>query len=466
MLTVADVIEAQTQERPPNAEIPLTGAVHDSRAAFAGALFVALQGERVDGHDFVAAAFDGGCRAALVERPLEGFASLEVAAGIPQDWAADSPLCLVVPNSLEALQKAARFWRRKLDLRVIGITGSVGKTTSKELIAELLATHYQTFKSPGNYNNEIGLPLSVLGINEGHERAVLEMGFYVVGEIAFLVDIAQPQVGIVTNVGTVHAERAGSQEAIFAGKSELVAGLPAEGLAILNYDDERVRAMAERTPATTFFYGLDPQAHLWADQIEGLGLDGLRFHLHHQGQTFPVETPLIGRHSVYTALCAAAVGLAEGLDWDHILEGLRRASSQVRLVTMRTRSGALLLDDTYNASPESTLAALDLLADLDGRRVAVLGDMLELGPYERQGHEQVGARVAQVADVLVTVGSRARIIAEAARQAGLDTVVPCDSSAEALEYLKRELASQDVVLVKGSRAMQMDGIVPELERAP
>jgi UDP-N-acetylmuramoyl-tripeptide--D-alanyl-D-alanine ligase len=466
MLTVADVIQAQTGRRLPAAEaIVLTGAVHDSRDASAGALFVALPGEHVDGHDYVAAAFEGGCAAALVQRPIEGFINLDLRGGLPADATFEAPLCLVVEDSLQALQQAARFWRSQLDLRVVGITGSVGKTTSKELIADVLGQQFETFKSLGNFNNEIGLPLSVLGITEEHAYAVLEMGFYVIGEIAFLVDIAQPQIGLVTNIGTVHAERAGSQDAIFKGKSELVAGLPQNGVAILNFDDPRVKAMAEFSPARVFTYGLDPAADLWADHIEGLGLDGLRFTLHHEDQRHTVEMPMIGRHSVYTALGAAAVGLVEGMGWETILAGLRAGRSELRLVTARSANGALLLDDTYNASPESTLAALELLSDLDGRKVAVLGDMLELGQYERQGHEAVGRLAAEVADVLVTVGQRARTIAETARAGGLDAVIECDSSDEALDYLQANLGATDVVLVKGSRAMYMENIVPGLEVA-
>ncbi len=281
---------------------------------------------------------------------------------------------------------------------MIGITGSVGKSTTKELVAEVLDQHYRTLKSPGNLNNEIGLPLTLLSLGEGHQRAVLEMGFYVPGEIAFLCDLALPQVGVVTNVGTVHAERAGSQAEIARGKAELVQSLPPapEGVAILNYDDPWVRGMAEKTRARVFFYGLDPQADLWADHVEGLGLEGIRFRLHYRHEVLHLRVPLIGRHSVHAALRAAAVGLVEGLTWQEIVNGLRSQHAQLRLVAVKTDTGALILDDTYNASPESTLAALNLLSEIDGRRVAVLGDMLELGQYERQGHEMVGARAAEV----------------------------------------------------------------------
>lgn len=466
-LSVADVIEAISGVRPAATETPLAGAAHDSRDIKAGMLFVALKGENADGHDYVAAAFAAGALAALVQRAVDGYDMLDLRAGRKPvaNFAPAYPLCILVDDSLAALQQAARFWRRKLSLRVVGVTGSVGKTTTKELTAEVLAQRYKTFKSIGNFNNEIGLPLNVLAITGDYERAVLEMGFYVTGEIALLADIAVPEIGVVTNVGTVHASRAGSQEAIFEGKAELVQALPKEGVAVLNYDDPFVKRMAERTSARVFFYGLDPAADLWADDVEGLGLDGVRFQLHYQNENLSVRIPMIGRHSVHTALRAAAVGLVEGLDWGQILAGLRIGNPQLRLVAVQGRNGSLLLDDTYNASPESTMAALNLLGELEGRKVAVLGDMLELGQYEQQGHQMVGNLAARVADVLVTVGPRAHMIAETARAAGLgDSVVSeFPDTTGALAYLKNELASGDVVLVKGSRAVQMEKIVPELE---
>ncbi|MCW5874550.1 MAG: UDP-N-acetylmuramoyl-tripeptide--D-alanyl-D-alanine ligase [Anaerolineales bacterium] len=468
-LTLADVIEALSGVRPAGAEaIALSGAVHDSREAQAGSLFAALRGEQADGHDYAAAAFANGALAALVERPLDGYATLDLRRGQPPAAGAaiSAPQCIVVDDVLLALQQAARFWRRKLSaLRVVGITGSVGKTTTKELTADVLGQRFRTFKSAGNYNNEIGLPLSVLGIAPDTERAVLEMGFYVPGEIALLADIAVPEIGVVTNIGTVHASRAGSQEAIYRGKAELVQNLPKDGVAILNYDDPFVKRMAEETPARVFFYGLDPAADLWADNIEGLGLDGVRFRLHYQGETLHVRIPLIGRHSVHTALRAAAVGLIEGMDWGAILSGLRIGNAQLRLMAVPGRHGSLLLDDTYNASPESTSAALNLLSELEGRKVAVLGDMLELGQYEEQGHRVVGNLAARVVDLLVTVGERAHIIAETARGAGLQAaaVSEFEDTDSALAFLTESLQAGDVVLVKGSRAVHMDKIVPYLE---
>jgi UDP-N-acetylmuramoyl-tripeptide--D-alanyl-D-alanine ligase len=372
---------------------------------------------------------------------------------------------MLVDNSLLALQQAARFWRRNLAVRVIGVTGSVGKTTTKELVAEVLSQRFNTYRSAGNFNNEIGLPLSILSLNEEHERAVLEMGFYVLGEIALLADIAVPEVGIVTNIGTVHAERAGSQEAIYQGKAELVRALGKNGVAVLNFDDPNVKRMAQETTGRVFYYGLDRQADLWADEVEGLGLAGVKFRMHYGRETLHVRIPMIGRHSVHTALRAAAVGLIEGMDWGQILAGLRIGNPQLRLVAVQGRNGSLLLDDTYNASPESTIAALNLLDELEGRKVAVLGDMLELGQYEEQGHQLVGSLAARVADVLITVGPRARTIAATAQAAGLsaELITQFENTDSALDYLKSKLIKGDVVLVKGSRGVHMDKIVPELE---
>jgi len=471
MLTLADALEALTNFRPLATTV-ITEAVVDSRQVIPGSMFVAIPGERSDGHDFIEEAFRRGASFALIQRDMPAsFRTLDLRSvpsvdSFPRETLT-TPLCLRVENTVTALQQIARYWRRKLDLRVVGITGSVGKSTTKEMVAEVLSTRYRTLKSPGNLNNEIGLPLTLLRLSTGHQRAVLEMGFYVPGEIAFLCDIALPQIGVVTNVGTVHAERAGSQEAIARGKAELVQALPPApgGVAILNFDDPWVRKMEEKTKARVFFYGLSPEANLWADRVVGLGLEGIRFRLHYQGETLHVKIPLIGRHSVHTALRAAAVGLMDGMNWQEILEGLIQGHNQLRLAAVRTQNGALLLDDTYNASPESMLAALNLLDELGGRKVAVLGDMLELGPYERGGHEMVGLRAAQVAAILLTLGERAHMIAEAARRAGMKkaSIIEFDEFEPLVDWLNTNLTQEDAVLIKGSHGLRMDRITSMLE---
>ena len=471
MLTLADMVEALTGMRPKGALPVITDAVVDSRQVIPGALFVAMSGENMDGHDFVQDAFQRGAACALVQKTgCSEVPMIDLRKGATrptrQAFPDDGPLCLLVEDTLKALQKIAQYWRSKLNVKVIGITGSVGKSTTKEVVTDVLSQRYTTLKNKGNLNNEIGLPLTLLGLSEGHQRAVLEMGFYVPGEIALLCKLAQPTIGVVTNIGTVHAERAGDQDTIARGKAELVQALPSNGTAILNYDDGRVRKMAELTRARVFFYGLDAEADLWADEVVGLGLEGIRFRLHYLGETLHLRVPLIGRHSVHTALRAAAVGLVDGLDWQEIVSGLRTGTTQLRLMAVRTQDGAIVLDDTYNASPESTMAALNLLEELDGRRVAVLGDMLELGRYEARGHEMVGIRAAQVVELLVTVGERGRLIAKAARSSGLldAKITELGDPQHAIEWLQKRLQPGDVVLIKGSRGMRMDRITAALER--
>ncbi len=477
MLSLAVIIEALTGAQ----EFPLLGgmrrvedvlipeAVIDSRRAIPGALFVALPGENSDGHDYVRAAFKAGAALAIVQKPVPGLPVLDLRFGLPEGalerLSPERPFCLRVNDGLQALQQIARVWRTKLNLEVVGITGSVGKSTTKEAVADVLEQRYRTVRNEGNLNNEIGLPLSMLRATEQHERAVLEMGFYVPGEIAFLCEIARPRIGIVTNIGTVHAERAGTQETIARGKAELIQALPKDGVAILNYDDERVRRMAETAQARVFFYGRNARADLWVDHIEGLGLEGMRFRLHYQGQEYPLQIPALGTPAVDTALRAVAAGLAEGLTWEEMRRGLLSGRAQLRMTASHNARGALILDDTYNAAPESTLAALNLLADIKGRKIAVLGDMLELGPYEEEGHVQVGKRAAKVAEQLFTVGVRAGIIARAARQAGMpaERVSEYADSRQAAAELKTRFNNGDVVLVKGSRGVHMETIIAALE---
>ena len=468
MLTLGHVVEALSGHPEPSLTTEFTYAVIDSRQVEPGALFIALPGEHVDGHDYVADALEHGAAAVLVERDVDVEADvIDFRQDVREQFstAISTPVVLRVEDSLLGLQRTAAFWRGKLSLRVVGITGSVGKSTTKELTAEVLSRRFKTVKNPGNLNNEIGLPLTLLRANEKHERAVLEMGFYVPGEIALLCDIAIPSVGVVTNISEVHLERAGTMDAIVEGKGELVEALPEDGVAVLNHDEPMVRDLANRTDARVFFYGLSPESDLWASEVEGLGLDGVRCVLHYEGETIHLRVPLLGRHSVHTVLRAAAVGLIEGLTWQEIVGGLQGGESQLRLVAVQGPKDSLLIDDTYNAAPTSVLAALNLLEELDGRRVAVLGDMLELGEYEEKGHRLVGARVAGIADLLITVGERARWIADEAQMVGMpdEHVVELKGSQDAITYLEERVEEGDVILVKGSRGMRMDRIVTALE---
>jgi UDP-N-acetylmuramoyl-tripeptide--D-alanyl-D-alanine ligase len=473
-LHLGHILEMLTNYRPSGIEPAVSSFVVDSRDATPGCVFVAFSGENVNGHDFISDAFSRGAVAALTDKPVsernEGCLLIDVREGhqIAIDPIDDRrKVCIRVDDTLLALQKLARDWRARFDVRIIGITGSVGKTSTKELTHAVLSRRFQTLKSTGNQNNEIGVPLALLNLRPTHQRAVIEMGMYAQGEISTLCELAQPHIGVVTMIGPVHLERLGSMDAIVAAKRELVEVLPEDGVAILNQDDPRVMSMAKFTRARIFTYGLDHTANLWADEIESMGLDGIRFTLHYQGESLTLKVPLLGRHSVHTALRATAVGLIEGMPWSEIVPGLGAMTSQLRLVVVPGPHGALLIDDTYNSNPDSALAALNLLDDLEGRRIAVLGDMLELGEAERRAHRLVGRRAADVADYVITVGERARIIGREAVATGLpdDRVFMFEDTPETIRLLEEIIHTGDVVLIKGSLGMRMDRIVTALGRS-
>jgi UDP-N-acetylmuramoyl-tripeptide--D-alanyl-D-alanine ligase len=472
VLTLADLWKALGTGSWPWAEtagLPLVEVVVDSRLVEEGSLFVALPGEHTDGRLFVADALGRGARAVLVqERPDDCPTTIDVRQELDPGSPLVLPVCFQVADTLNALQDLAAYWRREhIDSHVVGVTGSVGKTTTKELIAAVLQQRFQTLKSPGNYNNEIGLPLTLLRLHRGVEWVVQEMGMYDLGEIAHLASIAQPEIGVVTNVGPTHLERLGTIERIAQAKAELPQALPSDGLAILNGDDPHVRSMGALTRAKdVLYYGLEPNNDLWASDVRTRGLEGLLLRFHFQGRSVHVRLPLLGRHSVHGALAAAAVGLSQGLAWDEIVSGLRDESARVRLLVVPGLRGTTILDDAYNASPASTIAALNLLAQMQGRRVAVLGDMLELGKYEEAGHRIVGRRAREVVSLLITVGRLGQVIADEAVAVGMPAseVHAVADNGEAIGILQRILAPGDFVLVKGSRGVAMESIVTNLAR--
>lgn len=469
-LTVGECIRGlggSVPESASYAEEPISGVFIDSRQVKPGGVFVALRGERDDGHNYVRRAFDAGACVALIEHAVDADApvldlkALEVAAALP------AAVCIKVTSTLAALQQLATYWRAaQAQVRAIGITGSVGKTTTKELVWSVLRRRYRTLRSEGNYNNEIGLPLTLLKLDGSYQRVVLEMGMYDLGEIRQLAEIARPAVGVITNVGPTHLERLKTIERVAQAKMELVEALPADGTAILNFDDPLVRGMADKTPARVFFYGLDTAADLWASEIESKGLEGIRLQLHYRHDRIHARVPLLGRHSVHTVLRAVSVGLVEGESWEEIIAGLQDVSAHIRLVAADGPHGSTILDDTYNSSPASAIAALNLLEELSGRRIAVLGDMFELGDETDAGHRKVGRRVVDVAAILMTVGSLARIIAEEALALGMqpEQVLSFDSNAQAIEALTGLIQAGDVILIKGSRGMKMEEIVSALGR--
>jgi len=433
-------------------ERPVRGGAVDSRLVEPGNVFVALPGERTDGHRFLPDAAARGAAALLVTRP-------------PEDLAALGDVTVIrVADALAALHAVATGWRTRFDPLVVGVTGSIAKTSAKEAIATVLGTRLRTLKNEGNQNNEIGLPLTVLQLGPEDEAAVLEMGMYVGGEIADLARIGRPSIGVVTAVQAVHLSRIGSLRAIERAKGELLEALPPSGTGILNADDPIVRGMAGRTVARTASYGFAEDADVRAEEVESAGLAGMRFVLRAAGERRPVTIPTLGRLAVHNGLAAAAVGIAAGFDLDAIVEGLAQGWSAPHRGQVVRAGGVTIVDDSYNASPGSVRAALDLLGGLPGRRVAVLGEMLELGDGHIAGHLDVGEAAAGVVDLLVVVGDEALAIADGARDAGLDPakVLLVHDRDAALDALRPRLRDGDVVLVKASRGIALDLLVDAL----
>ncbi|NJD27433.1 MAG: UDP-N-acetylmuramoyl-tripeptide--D-alanyl-D-alanine ligase [Chloroflexi bacterium] len=442
------------------AERPIRGAAVDSRLVEPGNLFVALPGERTDGHRYLAAAAAAGAAALVVTRPLDE-AVLERLGDLT---------VLAVADGIVALGAIAAGWRTRFDPLVVGVTGSYGKTSTKEAIASVLGAAYRTLRTEGNLNNEIGLPLTLLRLTPEHGAAVLEMGMYAGGEIADLARLARPRIGVVTAVAGVHLSRIGSLAAIEKAKGELVEALPADGVAILNADDRRVRRMADRTAARVLLYGFSPEAEVTASEVVSTGFSGMRFRLRlppargGRPVEIPIRIPGLGKLSVHNALAAAAVGHAARMPPAVIAHALGQGWSVAHRGQVERAGGVTIIDDSYNASPPSVTAALDMLAGLPGRRVAVLGEMLELGRGAATGHRDVGVAAAATCDLLVVVGAGAAGIAAGARSAGLDPsrILEVRDRDRALDALRARLREGDVVLVKASRGVELDRLVAAL----
>jgi len=439
---------------------PFEGAFTDSRKPIRGGLFVALRGESFDGSDFAAQAVQGGATGVLVR--ADALEKVRAKAG--------SAAILTVADTGRALGGLAAAWRRRFPgLRVVCVTGSTGKTSTKELVAEVLAAAGATLKTEGNLNNEIGVPLTLLRLAAEHRYAVVECGMNHLGEIARLAQWSDPDVALVTNVGPVHLEGCGSIDGVAHAKGELFHALRESGVAVANADDARVLAQAKlsRRKLLTFGAAYGSDVRLISAHHGGLGL---RVELEFAGARRTAELKLIGTHNGYNAAAAAAVGLAMGLDAAVILRGLGNATTPGRRMRpVRLPSGALLIDDCYNANPSSSKAALLTLTHLvrgKGRAIAVLGDMLELGHTELDLHRDVGRFAAGAGlSLLVCFGARARALGEGALEAGLppECIEYTEDPAEAVRLVKERVRPEDVVLVKGSRGMKLERVSDALE---
>lgn len=436
----------------------IAGAVIDNRLIEKDYLFIAIKGARVDGHSFIPVAFEAGALAVLSEYELENPAGPYI----------------LVESCEQAMKKIAKFYRRSLDIKVVGITGSVGKTSTKEMIASVLAQKYNVLKTEGNFNNEIGLPLTIFKIREEHEVAVLEMGISDFGEMHRLAEMAYPDVCVITNIGLCHLENLIDRDGILKAKTESFEHLTANGIAVLNGDDDKLCTKTEVNGRKTVFYGLGSgeveNKDIYATDVEAIGLTGTKAVIHvpmkenSEEVSFEVEIPIAGEHNVYNALAAVGVARELGLTAEEMKRGIESVQTIGGRSNLIHRNGMTIIDDCYNANPVSMKASIDVLSKAPGRKIAVLGDMGELGADERKLHFAVGEHFAQKGiDMLFCTGELATEIVSGVVLASPDTQVHYFGTKEALvEALKEESKEGDTILVKASHFMNFPEIVKAL----
>lgn len=421
----------------------------DSRKVEAGSLFVPIVGERVDAHKFIPDVMEKGCLVTLSERELPGAEYSYIQ----------------VESSLQAVKDIAEFYLEQLQIPVVGITGSVGKTSTKEVIASVLKEKYRTLKTQGNFNNELGLPLTVFRLRDEDEIAVLEMGISDFGEMTRLARIAKPDTCVITNIGTCHLENLGDRDGVLKAKTEIFSSLKEKGHIILNGDDDKLCTVEEHKGIRPVFFGLDKNRDVYADEIESKGLKGVACRIHMGEESFRVLVPMPGIHMVYNALAAAAVGRIYGLTKEEIKKGIESLEAISGRFKMIETDSLLIVDDCYNANPMSMKASLNVLHDGAGRRVAILGDMGELGADEIRLHEEVGAHAASCGiDYCICVGELSAYMAQAAKKTAPDfDVIHMNTREELLTHLSEFVQKGDTVLVKASHFMKFEEVVKALE---
>lgn len=457
-VTGGSLIQGDLHRRTPGISI-------DSRTLLSGELFIALRGSRFDGHDFIEEAVAKGASGAIVSRL--SITSYQL------------PVLIKVKDTLKALGQIAKAYRERFDIPFIGVTGSIGKTTTKEMIASMLARRFETLKSEASFNNDIGVPLTLFRLTPNHRAAVLELGMSAPGQIARLAGLVRPSVGVITNVSPVHIGYLDTLEGIAQAKEELLGSLQDKGKAVLNLDDPYVSQMAARFKGEVITYGVEseearprgrssPKAAIRASNIRDKNEDGSSFRLEVFQESIQIDLPLLGFHNIYNALAAAGAAYSLGLNLRSIKAGLERMEALSHRLELVKIGQVRVLNDAYNASPESMAAAIRILRNLGGkgRRIAVLGDMLELGRHGPSAHQELGRFLASATiDRLLTVGELARMIAQGALKAGMDKghIIVCGDNKHAYERLTQIIKPGDRVLVKGSRAMAMEEIVERLK---
>ena len=433
----------------------ITAVTTDSRKIQAGCLFAAIKGERVDGHDFLLPAASGGAGALLAERIPEE----EIPAPV-----------ILVPDVPAALRELAAWYLDQLQIPTVGIIGSAGKTSTKEMVASVLAQRYRVGKTQGNFNNELGVPLTVFSLTEKEEIAVIEMGINHFGEMTRLARIVRPDTAVITNIGTAHLEFLGSRDGILQAKTEVFAQMRPGARAVLNDDDDKLETVGPVAGAEPIRFGIDSErADVCARQIVSRGLEGTECVICMGEKEIPLTIPVPGRFSVYNALAAAAVGVRYGLTPDEIRAGIAAAETLAGRFHLIRTDRFLVVDDCYNANPDSMIASLRQLADASGRRVAILGDMGELGEQEEALHRKVGACAAELGTELVCcVGERSAAMAKEAEKKSMECggntrILHFNDKAALLEALPELVKDGDTILVKASHFMAFDGVVEALK---
>ena len=435
------------------------GVSTDSRTVAEGDLFIALKGPRFDGHQYALEALGKKAGGVLIQEDKVG--------DIRRNGNRSKPV-IAVKDTLSALGDIAQGWRRKHRIPVVALTGSNGKTTTKEMIAACLETTFPVLKTKGNLNNLIGVPLTLLGLTEKERVVVLEMGMNVPGEIRRLTEIAEPDVGLITNIQKVHLEGLGSLERLKEEKGELFRRMRRDGTILVNQDDPRVIDLANHYPGQKITFGLDHPAEVMAKEIRLRGASGTSFTLLLEGEAMEIALPLLGRHFIPDALCAVAIACLFGVEVQQIQEVLENFHPfPMRMEVVPLKEGATLINDAYNASPFSVELALETLAEAKGkgRAIAILGDMLELGSFTKEAHEQIGKKVRELSiDFLLAMGEEASTIVQSAIQHGFSAkrARVVENHSEAISLLKEMIQDGDWIMVKGSRKMAMEKIVEGL----
>ncbi len=453
-MTVQELLEATGGRLLAGSpEQTFTAVETDSRAIHAGALFVALRGEKTDGHKYVAGALAAGAEGCLVVDPV--------------NTVAEGKFCVQVPDTLLAIGEVARAYKAKFDIPVVGITGSVGKTTTKDMVAAVLGKKYKVLKTEGNFNNELGLPLTLFRLTREHQICVLEMGMNHFGEIDYLTKIVRPDVAVITNIGDAHIENLGSRANILKAKSEIFNYMEPGSLAVLNGDDPLLRGLEGQIAPNIVFCGEDHQPPYEAKIIKQLGSKGMSCTVKTPAAEFTVTVPALGNHMIYPVLMACAIGEKFGMTGEEMKAGVEAfVPTKMRMNVIR-QGDVTILDDAYNANPQSMRAALEVLSQTDGTyRAAVLGDMFELGVLGPDLHRCVGEFAGAVGniDALLAVGDLAWNLYDGANQSDLPNVFYAKDKASAMAMLPELVRPGAVILVKASRGMHFEEIVRELQR--